>query len=1532
MNKSLLLSIVAVLSNSAFAQTTSTNTISTSFGLTQRVNKGSVEFQVMADNTLNSAKNTVMTITSTTTTNASGKSVTKTTSAAAGALFDQKEFGLSLVTTANVNVSGKRYLQLRVLDGGDGNAFDHADWAGAKVTCSDGDHYLSDLVPTKLVPTATRNGWGPFETDSSNGEYLAGDGHPISLRGTFYQKGLGVHATSVLVFDLNNMGCTTFTSDIGVDDEVAGYVTPDQNLLTQSQIGSTNIGTAFDATKGSGWLTETGGPLSKTDLLLAEARLRRAVTKDGIVVENQGADVLRHERLLTDAFLRSIVNPGSVNYEQWTFVNSYSNVKDAGIIFVHILPGASGNGFPITIMNPPTLTSTFLATLPKAIQAPALALLQAISGSDFSVSSSAMTVTCNSDSSNTSIPYGITINNPTYIRGQVVDAINSSSITCPVKAVDADFVYGYLPTAHTVVTANGIDNSSFDNLGFVAAANMPIRAKDTNSPIPNTSFEYNAVLQLQNDKGYTFGGIQPYIYYGGMKFIAKSSDPTTYANDNGVYSIQFVPDSSLSADIVTVDCSQSPLVKVGIGTSYSTMPDSLRIVLANTMNSNQNCPMKAVILPSWNADPAASKQLFLTGGVSLTSVPDGEDYNPIYEQVFSSSFDPASVSNGAISVLAGDSYFVNSQYQFQVASTLNDLLNQTGSYQLLLMQPMTLDGASVRPDFAAALANAKVAGTIVSPATSSDLTLMSKYCATKTKTTTTKVNGKTITTLGSLDCSVALPSPCVKNSKTSLYDCSMAATHFTGAGATVSGTLFLQSGPLAVNNKISMVSVNVIPNIPVSDLLALNSGSTQIVTRGNMDLNSQPIINGSATLADHRQIIGSAFVVPPGLVSLSMVEFIIQKSTLTSVGASGFLTATIYKDINGLPDLSNSLGSSSLPLVNLSPLSSGAYADFPFPQPINVTSGSKYWVVLNSSVDSNADKDYVKFAAFSSFLPSSSDYLLGVINPYLSSLVNNQYGIATNFYLLTPPSSPINVTVNGKTVSVIHDPNQQVTLSFNETDPNAIYSWNDRNCQSNQPCTDTASTFLSNPASVTISCNAGYQLDATSGLCKLAIPTCQSGYAYLGNPGETGAGCYPAWTSSLNCQEINLGGDKQIWCSVPSSSSDITTKGELNDFAHSGTGIRYLYLSDVDNQSIGIAGYKSSNFIISPSTNLTWDWNYGQEQIGTYTYQNGSGTNLTFNCLGAASSKEQFTGLYSSTQTYGIGCSDGPGAGFKAYPAYSESPDQDMGLVCDDGSADYYASVMPQFNGLTLTQIGVIPGQLEYALNPNSACYNAHFYFQIAPTAPVVPPPVINPTACASGYTYIGNLGEKGAGCYPQVYAQNHYCYRFNLARTDPQSPIENWCDAGAFIATNQNSVVPSHSVRYLYKSLIGNFSFLYDTTNPLTNYVITPATNLPWNWTIGQGQEVTGTYYYNSGINSGGESFNCLGSAVSGDSVTSGYGIGCSNGPDQKVYPEPPTIDNPNMNQVGGYGQVCVGSSSSIPLQSDGSCGMALIFFQIVN
>ncbi|MEL6820790.1 MAG: NPCBM/NEW2 domain-containing protein, partial [Calditrichota bacterium] len=77
--------------------------------------------------------------------------------------------------------------------------------------------YLSDLnwVGTPI------NGWGPVEKDRSNGERGATDGNVITIEGQTYAKGLGAHATSEIIYNLN-AGYDVFKSDIGVDDETCG--------------------------------------------------------------------------------------------------------------------------------------------------------------------------------------------------------------------------------------------------------------------------------------------------------------------------------------------------------------------------------------------------------------------------------------------------------------------------------------------------------------------------------------------------------------------------------------------------------------------------------------------------------------------------------------------------------------------------------------------------------------------------------------------------------------------------------------------------------------------------------------------------------------------------------------------------------------------------------------------------------------------------------------------------------------------------------------------------------------------------------------------------------------------------------------------------------------------------------------------------------------------------------------------------------------------------------------------------------------
>jgi glucose/arabinose dehydrogenase len=74
--------------------------------------------------------------------------------------------------------------------------------------------YLSDMTFTQAT-----NGWGPVERDRSNGEAAAGDGVTITLNGTTYSKGLGVHAASDVRVALP-AGCSRFKASIGIDDEV----------------------------------------------------------------------------------------------------------------------------------------------------------------------------------------------------------------------------------------------------------------------------------------------------------------------------------------------------------------------------------------------------------------------------------------------------------------------------------------------------------------------------------------------------------------------------------------------------------------------------------------------------------------------------------------------------------------------------------------------------------------------------------------------------------------------------------------------------------------------------------------------------------------------------------------------------------------------------------------------------------------------------------------------------------------------------------------------------------------------------------------------------------------------------------------------------------------------------------------------------------------------------------------------------------------------------------------------------------------
>lgn len=67
--------------------------------------------------------------------------------------------------------------------------------------------------------TYMANEWGPVERNLSNGGQGAGDGRTLTLNGVSYANGLGTFAPSSMEFRMGP-ACSTFTADVGVDDEI----------------------------------------------------------------------------------------------------------------------------------------------------------------------------------------------------------------------------------------------------------------------------------------------------------------------------------------------------------------------------------------------------------------------------------------------------------------------------------------------------------------------------------------------------------------------------------------------------------------------------------------------------------------------------------------------------------------------------------------------------------------------------------------------------------------------------------------------------------------------------------------------------------------------------------------------------------------------------------------------------------------------------------------------------------------------------------------------------------------------------------------------------------------------------------------------------------------------------------------------------------------------------------------------------------------------------------------------------------------
>ncbi|MGW1597500.1 NPCBM/NEW2 domain-containing protein [Streptomyces sp. NPDC002343] len=136
-----------------------------------------------------------------------------------------------------------------------------------------GTSYLGDLPWLSAV-----NGWGPVERDTSNGESAAGDGRPLTIGGTVYAKGLGVHALGDIAFYTGG-ACEQVTASVGVDDEKDAKGTVAFEILA-------------DGTKaaGTGVLTSAMPAQQLTADISGAQVIRLVVTDGGDGVDSDHAD------------------------------------------------------------------------------------------------------------------------------------------------------------------------------------------------------------------------------------------------------------------------------------------------------------------------------------------------------------------------------------------------------------------------------------------------------------------------------------------------------------------------------------------------------------------------------------------------------------------------------------------------------------------------------------------------------------------------------------------------------------------------------------------------------------------------------------------------------------------------------------------------------------------------------------------------------------------------------------------------------------------------------------------------------------------------------------------------------------------------------------------------------------------------------------------------------------------------------------------------------------------------------------------
>ncbi|WP_097026978.1 NPCBM/NEW2 domain-containing protein [Clostridium peptidivorans] len=142
-----------------------------------------------------------------------------------------KVTGNSKSQQVDVSVKSVNELKLIIENAGDGISCDHADWADAKLSPCLSDNEKTNLMDFNWISATT--GWKTIQKSKNI------DNNQITLDGKVYATGIGTHANSEIVYNLNGQ-FSGFECVAGLDDETSEFgsvifkVYDDDKLLFQN--------------------------------------------------------------------------------------------------------------------------------------------------------------------------------------------------------------------------------------------------------------------------------------------------------------------------------------------------------------------------------------------------------------------------------------------------------------------------------------------------------------------------------------------------------------------------------------------------------------------------------------------------------------------------------------------------------------------------------------------------------------------------------------------------------------------------------------------------------------------------------------------------------------------------------------------------------------------------------------------------------------------------------------------------------------------------------------------------------------------------------------------------------------------------------------------------------------------------------------------------------------------------------------------------------------------------------------------------